>query len=160
MLIGIEESYVSLPFTNYRMNVMSKSAALISSVSSQDLILMLSHEVPTDSQLLDSQKALSSQDMKSYFLSPDLVLGGHYCGGEWKFPPFGALYINSRTLPRYGWFPDQKYVEGQRTVGSSIVYVSPGLGTNGSTLLCFRLLNPPRVSLITLTGELPSSLLN
>lgn len=38
MLIGIEESYVSLPFTNYRMNVMSKSAALISSVSSQDLI--------------------------------------------------------------------------------------------------------------------------
>ena len=160
MLIGIEESYVSLPFTNYRMNVMSKSAALISSVSSQDLILMLSHEVPTDSQLLDSQKALSSQDMKSYFLSPDLVLGGHYCGGEWKFPPFGALYINSRTLPRYGWFPDQKYVEGQRTVGSSIVYVTPGLGTNGSTLLGFRLLNPPRVSLITLTGELPSSLLN
>ena len=34
MLIGIEESYVSLPFTNYRMNVMSKSAALISSMSS------------------------------------------------------------------------------------------------------------------------------
>ena len=158
MLLGIEDSYDSLPFTNYRYNIVSKSAAMISSVSSQDLILMISHEVPSDSQILVSQKAMTAQEMKSYFISPDLILGGHYCGGEWKIPGYGALFINAPLNSRYGWFPRQSYVEGQRAVGSSVVCVTPGLSTNNNTLFPFRLMNPPKITLITLTGELPSSL--
>lgn len=160
MLVGIEDSYDTLPFTNYRFNIISKAAEIVTSVSAQDLILTLSHEVPSDSQIRDSQRSLTAKEMKSYFLSPDLILGGHYCGGEWKIPGIGALYINAPLAARYGWFPNQKYVEGQRSVGSSIVYVTPGLSTNGNTLIPFRLMNAPKVSLITLTGELPSSLLD
>ena len=158
MLLGIEDSYDSLPFTNYRFNITSKSADLVQSVTSQDLILMISHEVPSDSQILVSQEAMTAQEMKSYFLSPDLILGGHYCGGEWKLPGYGALFINAPLSARYGWFPSQDYVEGQRAVGSSVVCVTPGLSTNNNTLFPFRLMNPPQITLITLTGELPSSL--
>ena len=160
LLLGIEDSYDSLPFTNYRYNIVSKAADIVTTVNAQDLILMLSHEVPSDSQIRDAQRSLTAKEMKSYFLSPDLVLGGHYCGGEWKIPGIGAIYINAPLAARYGWFPNQRYVEGERTVGSSIVYVTPGLSDNGNTVFPFRLMNAPKVSLITLTGELPSSLLD
>lgn len=160
MLLGIDESYKSLPFTNYRYNIFSKSADIVSSVSPQDLILMVSHEVPSDAQITVSQRSLTAQELKSYFLSPDLIVGGHYCGGEWKIPGLGAFYINAPLSAHYGWFPQQSYVEGQRSVGSSIVYVTPGLSINQKTMIPFRLMNSPKISLITLSGELPASLLD
>ncbi|MBQ3079343.1 MAG: hypothetical protein IJC48_04985, partial [Clostridia bacterium] len=160
MLLGIEDSRLSLPFTNYRYNIYSKAQSNISLVTSQDLIVMLSHEVPTDSQLLVSQDPLTAEEAKSYYPSPDLVFGGHFCGGEWKIPGLGAFHIPSRLSARYGWFPDQSYVQGERSVGSSIIYVTPGLSVSSDTLLRFRLMNPPRISIITLTGELPSSFLD
>lgn len=160
MLLGINESRALLPFTNYRYNIFSNSVDLISSVSAGDMIVMVSHEVPGDAQIKDSQRAMTEQDLKSYFPSPDLILGGHYCGGEWKIPGIGALFIDAPMLDRYGWFPDQSYVEGQRAVSSAMVYVTPGLSDNEQTILPFRLLNSPKISVITLTGELPASLLD
>lgn len=160
MHMGVTASRESLPFTNYRYNIMNKCASLISGISPQDLLVTLSHEVPTDSQIAISQDSRTQQQLKSYYPSPDLVLAGHFCGGEWKVPGLGAFFISSRLSPRFGWFPNQKYVEGQRSVGSTIIYVTPGLSTSGDTLLSFRLMNPPRVSLITLTGELPTSFLD
>ncbi len=156
---GVVSSKKALPFTDYRHTILKKSEALISQISTQDVILMLSHDVPTDSQILVSQDAMTAQELKSYFPSPDLILAGHYCGGEWKIPGVGAFYIPANMLARYGWFPQQEYVEGQRRVGSTIVYVTPGLSVSGDTLFSFRLMNPPQISLITLTGELPNSFL-
>ena len=48
----------------------------------------------------------------------------------------------------------------QRSVGGTIVYTSQGLGNNAGTVLGGRLNNPPRVTLVTLTGELPPSMLD
>ena len=133
---------------------------MISQVATDDLICVLSHEVPSDSQLIVAQEALSAEEKKNQFAAPDLVFAGHYCGGEWKLPLIGTLYVQSNILPRYGWFPDESYVQGQRSVGGTIVYTTQGLGNNPATILGGRLNNPPRVAIVTLTGELPASLLD
>ena len=158
-LEGVERSKNTVPLTNYRRNNLYKSDSLISSVADKDLIIMLSHEVPSDAQLTDAVKA-GTAGTKGFFPAPDLVLSGHYCGGEWKLPFIGSIYVSSNILPRYGWFPDRNYVEGQRTVGSVSVYTTAGLSNNGDTLFFGRLNNPPKVSILTLTGELPASFLD
>ena len=160
MLLGIEESRASLPFTNYRYNIINKAHSNLALYTPQDMIIMLSHEIPTDSQLLVSQEPLSVSEAKSYYPSPDMVFAGHYCGGEWKIPGLGAIHIPARLSARYGWFPEETLVQGKRTIGSTIAYITPGLSTSGDTLFGFRLMNPPQISLITLTGELPTSFLD
>ena len=160
MLEGVAASRNTLPNTNYRYNIIKKSANLVTSIGEDDLMIMLSHEVPTDSQINTSQRALTGDDYKYYFSAPDVILSGHYCGGEWRLPLLGAFYAGSDILERDGWFPDNGYVSGQRRVGSAIVYTTTGLGNNGDTVFAGRLFNPPQVSLLTLTGELPTSFLD
>ncbi len=159
-LEGITRSRTTLPLTTYRRNQLFKTQGMISQVATDDLICVLSHEVPSDSQLIVAQEALSAEEKKNKFAAPDLVFAGHYCGGEWKLPLIGTLYVQSNILPRYGWFPDESYVQGQRSVGGTIVYTSQGLGSNSATILSGRLNNPPRVTIVTLTGELPASFLD
>lgn len=158
-LEGVERSKNTVPLTNYRRNNLYKSHSLISSVTDKDLVIMLSHEVPSDAQITDAVQT-GINGSKDFFPAPDLVLSGHYCGGEWKLPFIGSIYVSSNILPRYGWFPDRNYVEGQRTVGSVSVYTTAGLSNNGDTLFFGRLNNPPKVSILTLTGELPASFLD
>ena len=152
---GVKLRRDTLPLTTFRFNQLSKTYDLIRQVTDNDLIVMLSHEVPSDSQLTVAQRVMTESEKKNYFPFPDLVLSGHYCGGEWKLPLIGTLYVSSNILPRYGWFPDESYVQGQRTVGSIQVYTTVGLGSNAATVFSGRLNNPPRVSLLTLSGELP-----
>ena len=159
MLVGIDESKLALPFTSYRYQTMLKAEERLLTYNAQDIIIMLSHEVPTDSQIYVSQDSLSAEELKSYFPAPDLILSGHFCGGEWRLPGLGAIHISSSMSARFGWFPNQDYVQGQRTVGGSVVYTSPGLSVTGDTLFSFRFMNPPRITLVTLTGELPASFL-
>ncbi len=157
---GVGFSRIAHPLTRDRFVLRSNAHDEISNVSEEDLIVLLSHEVPSDSQLLIAQEALSAAEKKNYFPAPDLVFAGHYCGGEWKLPLIGTLYASSNILPRYGWFPDESYVQGQRSVGSAIVYTTQGLGNNAATVLRGRLNNPPRVAIVTLTGKLPASFLD
>lgn len=160
MLEGVAKSRETLPFTSYRYSIMSKTEEKLLTYNAQDIIIMLSHEVPTDSQIYVSQDALTQEELKSYYPAPDLILSGHFCGGEWHVPGIGAFHISSRMSARYGWFPNQKYVSGTRSVGGTMVYTSPGLSVTDDTLLPFRLMNPPKITLITLTGELPASFLD
>ena len=159
-LIGVDVAKDTLPLTYYRRNLLDKTRDnIINSVSVNDLIIMLSHEVPSDSQLTVAQGAKTDAQKKNFFPAPDIVLAGHYCGGEWKLPLLGTLYVDSSILPRYGWFPDEKYVQGQRSLGGTTIYTTQGLGNNAETILRGRLNNPPRMTIVTLTGELPSSFL-
>ena len=159
-LIGIEVAKNTLPLTYYRRNLLDKTRDnIVNSVSGSDIIIMLSHEVPSDSQITVAQGAKTESQRKNYFPAPDIIFAGHYCGGEWKLPLIGTLYVDSSILPRYGWFPDESFVQGQRSIGGTTIYTTIGLGNNAQTIFAGRLNNPPRLSLITLTGELPTSFL-
>lgn len=37
----------------------------------------------------------------------DLIVAGGYCGGQWRIPGMGALYV-----PELGWFPEDSQVQG------------------------------------------------
>ena len=82
-----------------------------------------------------------------------LLLCGHTLGGLIRLPLLGALFMPSQSLPRYGLLPGAKEGYGLSQSANPRVYVSPGLGQSDSHYpsFFFRLFNPPRVSLISLT---------
>jgi len=81
----------------------------------------------------------------------DLVIAGHYHGGQIRLPLIGAVYIPARGEVRRGWFPDERIVSGLYQGAGILQYVSRGLGAGGDvSWLKFRLFNTPEINLITL----------
>lgn len=78
----------------------------------------------------------------------DLILSGHYHGGQWRLPFIGAFFISD--INGDGWFPDEERVSGLTEWGGFKQYVSRGLGASGNPLVRFRLFNQPEINLITL----------
>lgn len=80
----------------------------------------------------------------------DLIIAGHYHGGQIRIPFYGALYIPMASGFTSGWFPDQKEVSGLVEYGGIQQYVSRGLGAN---IIPFRLFNTPEINLLTLEAR-------
>jgi uncharacterized protein len=79
----------------------------------------------------------------------DLILAGHYHGGQIRIPFIGAVYLPAPSPDRF--FPPEKIVSGFYQGKQTGQYITRGLGAS-STIpdLNFRLFNPPEVNLITL----------
>jgi len=80
----------------------------------------------------------------------DLVIAGHYHGGQIRIPFYGALFIPNISVAEF--FPKQSDVSGYNVYGDYKQYISRGLGASklGSTNFKFRLFNTPEINLITL----------
>ena len=155
---GLTSDYNSLPFTSYRYTLAQKFYEAANSISSTDLLICMSHIVPSDGFI--ESTALHDSDDGLYLSEPELIVSGHYCGGVWKIPGLGAFYAPNRMLPRYGWFPAKEDVNGLSKVGESQVYLTGGLSTNSDLpLLFFRAFNDPEITLLTLTAKLPENML-
>ena len=64
-------------------------------------------------------------------------------------------------MPRNGWFPAQDDVRGLSTIGQTQKYITGGLSTNADVPILFaRLLNPPEITLLTLSATLPENMLD
>jgi len=72
----------------------------------------------------------------------DLYLAGHTHGGQVRLPFYGALI----TFSRYG----KQYEMGQYQLGGTTLYVSRGLGMDGTPLPRVRFLCPPEIGVIEL----------
>lgn len=157
VIAGDMAARAALPFTAYRETVAQMHLDATNQMEEGDLHIALSHYPPTTAYLTAAAQA-SKND--SYLRPVDLVLAGHYCGGVWRIPILGVLYIPSPEAERHGWMPDQSEVEGLRLLGSTSVYVSGGLGVTDRVYLPdFRLFNTPKVTLITLSSALTDDLL-
>ena len=80
----------------------------------------------------------------------DLVIAGHYHGGQIRIPLIGALYIPN--INKAEFFPKESNVSGYNVYGDYKQYISRGLGASklGFTNFKFRLFNTPEINLITL----------
>ena len=156
---GITDDYTHLPITTYRSKLAQKLYDAQRTMTASDIHISLAHEIPSEAFIYTSEDHKS--DTERFLASPELILAGHYCGGVWHLPIFGAFYVPDKTLPRGGWFPDQQRVSGLSEVGEAQVYITRGLSTSGSVpLMPFRLFNPPEISVITLTSTLPENMLD
>ena len=158
VLNGINEDYNTLPITSYRTQLAQKLYDAQRTMSVSDVQISLAHERPSDEFLytVEEHDAATSR----YLSAPELLLAGHYCGGVWRLPYIGAIYVPDKTLPRNGWFPSDKSIVGLSSVGDTQVYITPGLSNNGAVpLMPFRMFNGPQISVLTLTATLPENML-
>ncbi len=108
--------------------------------------IMLNH-TPKQTNLTEAERALNGD------LDYDLILAGHYHGGQIRLPLIGAVYAPSPTtgVNNSGFFPKQSDVKGVSYYGNMPQYVSTGLGSSGHFRLTnYRLFNTPEINLITL----------
>jgi predicted MPP superfamily phosphohydrolase len=160
-LEGLEMDRNNLPLSSWRLRQLQKLDESIRLMAPEDTHIALSHYPPTK-EYIDVTQQLGEAEAEPYTFLPavDLVLAGHYCGGGWKLPFLGALYVPDTTLDRHGWFPAKDAVDGLRMLGTTQLYTSPGLSVTDKILLPnFRLFNAPTVTLITLTSAITDDLL-
>lgn len=159
VLSGIAEDYASLPITSYRYQQMQKLYDAQREMNVSDIHISLAHEVPSEEYIYTSDE--HDPDTDRYLIEPELITAGHYCGGVWKLPFIGAIYVPDKTLPRNGWFPDQKSIYGLSKTGEMQVYITGGLSVNSAVpLMPFRLLNSPEIAVLKLTSTLPENMLD
>ncbi len=148
-----EAAYRALPFTAYRQQNMQALLDSTTQIKPEDLHISVAHIPPASVPRV-------SDGTDNYLPTVDLILAGHYCGGVWKLPLVGALYIPAVEAPRHGWFPAKASVEGLSMLGSVNLYVTGGLGVTDKVYLPdFRLNNQPKVTILRLTAALTDDLL-
>lgn len=114
----------------------------LESVTEEDVLIGVMH-YPLDE--LFYQGSRQSGTFPPY----DLILAGHYHGGQWRIPFYGAIFVSD--IYGNGWFPSQSRVSGLNHYSGYYQYVSRGLGASGGNpLLKQRWFNPPEVNLLTL----------
>ncbi len=158
VISGINEDYATLPVTTYRYQLAQKLYDAQRTMGLSDVHISLAHERPSDEFLYTVED--HDPAATRYLGAPELLLAGHYCGGVWRLPYIGALFVPDRTLPRNGWFPADSSIVGLSSVGDIQVYITSGLSNNGSVpLMPFRMFNGPQISVLTLTATLPENML-
>ncbi|WP_066186742.1 MULTISPECIES: metallophosphoesterase [Gracilibacillus] len=81
----------------------------------------------------------------------DLIMAGHYHGGQIRVPLVGALFVPEPWYEPNGIFPPQDRVKGLWEYKGTKQYVSTGLGSSGALSFSkFRLFNPPEINLVRL----------
>lgn len=84
-------------------------------------------------------------------LDYDLILAGHYHGGQIRIPFYGALFVPITDPWTDSFLPAQEEVSGLLEYADGVQqYVSRGLGASN---IPFRLFNTPEINLITLRSR-------
>jgi predicted MPP superfamily phosphohydrolase len=131
----------------YYSQTLNYQSALLNSINEipdSDVMIGMVH-IPLSQDALDSMT-----DYPPY----DLVIAGHFHGGQIRLPLVGALYVPDNQSKLGGFFPDNRYISGLYAGKAAHQYISRGLGaTSIIPLLKFRLFNPPEINLITLQSS-------
>lgn len=121
----------------------------LNTLTDSDVLIALNH-YPIPDAKIDDLKA----DEKYTFHNYDLIMAGHYHGGQIRLPIIGALFVPDPYYPWGGLFPPQDRVKGLWNYQRVQQYVSTGLGSSDAIFfLKFRFLNPPEINMLTLRSQ-------
>ncbi|WP_342432759.1 metallophosphoesterase [Neobacillus sp. FSL H8-0543] len=132
-------------YSNHQIRLFQELSA-IEQKNELNVLIGLTHYPVVDARL-NYLMSNSNNIVKDY----DLILAGHYHGGQIRIPFIGALFIPEGWYARDGLFPPQDRVKGLWEYKEIKQYVSTGLGSSDAiSLLKFRLFNTPEINLLTL----------
>jgi len=132
----------------YRLDAMQRTKDAIAQMKDSDVQIAVNHS-PLEASYIRTSLEWADQSQVFNFRQIDLLLCGDLCGGQWRLPGVGPVY-----LPERGFFPGDDGVTGLQRINSINQYVSPGLGAGRVNPLPGRLMNAPVATLIKLTGNI------
>ncbi len=140
----------------YQLDMLEQLRSARERMQPGDLHLALVH-FPLQADYLSTLQntSLSSTTSGSKSQPLDLVLSGHYNGGQVRLPFAGPVYVPSSGTTGGRWFPGDKRTQGLSQNAGISQYISPGLGVSSAYSIPLRLFNSPKVTLIRLTTSLP-----
>lgn len=115
-------------------------------LSTPDVLIALNHYPVVDVRI-DYIEKDPATDLKDF----DLIIAGHYHGGQIRLPFIGALFVPEAWYEPNSYFPPQDRVKGLWEYNGIKQYVSAGLGSSSDiSYLKFRFFNPPEINVLTL----------
>ena len=132
----------------FEMERLEEIRTLKKEFTAEDIQIVLTH-TPLTEEYVNSVMSWSEKDMVYSIRYANLVLAGHYNGGQWRLPGKGAIYV-----PELGWFPEDSEIMGLNWLGNIPQYISPGLGSDPHyENMPGRVYNPPVITKIILTRK-------
>jgi len=154
-LLGLEERGVKLLESVYTINYNGAAIQFVNfevstlnplEENKSTVLIALNHYPIVDTRI-DQIRENPNQHFPNY----DLIMAGHYHGGQIRLPFLGALFVPEAWYERSGLFPPQNRVKGLWQYKNTKQYVSAGLGSsNAIPFLNFRFLNTPEINVLTL----------
>ena len=147
----IEEKQAALQrLAVYQLDRLDRIEAAMAEMTNKDMQVCVSG-MPLTQEYITTAKQNADPKAVCAMNNVDLIVAGGYCGGQWRIPGMGALYV-----PELGWFPEDSQVQGLNFFGGIWQYVSPGLGKGliYPWWMGFRLFNSPAVTTITLSKNI------
>lgn len=115
-------------------------------IRESDVLIALNH-YPIQDARIESIKNNPIMQWRDF----DLIMAGHYHGGQIRLPLIGAVFVPEPWFESNGFFPQGDRVKGLWEYEGTKQYVSTGLGSSDVIpFLKFRLFNPPEINLLIL----------
>lgn len=145
--VGTSEGVVTPPY-NSNNNYLTYQKQLwqdmkvLDDVNEADVVIALNHYPVVDNRI----DFIQNND-KTIWRDYDLIMAGHYHGGQFRLPFVGALFV-PEPWNKSSFFPPNDRVKGLWEYKQTKQYVSAGLGSSDAlSFLKFRLFNPPEINL-------------
>nr|WP_249869442.1 metallophosphoesterase [Oceanobacillus saliphilus] len=135
-------------YVKYR-SVLWKDLNVLDEIGDNDVVIALNH-YPIPDIRIDHIKNNPNFLWRRF----DLIVAGHYHGGQIRLPFIGALFIPEPWYQPNSFLPPQDRVKGLWEYKETKQYVSTGLGSSDAiSFLKFRLFNPPELNILQLKRE-------
>ena len=148
-------SAASLAAVDYYLDRIDRAEAALLQMKSGDYKICVTHAPYPDEGLAELRYNVS-EGLINNARPVSLVLAGHYNNGQFLLPGLGAVRVPARLglSGQDAWF-FRKPLSGLDTLYGISQYISPGLGAAQIYApFSVRFLNPPAITLITLTSKL------
>ena len=131
----------------YQVQRMQRIREIIATIQDSHIQVAVNHMPLTIEGVAESRAWATNRIFSMSNVS--LILSGGYCGGQWRIPGVGAVYV-----PELGFFPEDEKITGMGYLAGVWQHISPGLGagTEYPWFMPMRLFNPPGATMLVLSG--------